>query len=373
MKSLLNSRVAIAVLVLVLAVVALLRSVLYVVDERQLAVILQFGKPVRSIEAPGLYVKIPFIQEVRRFPSTLQVWTSSEDIVDLPTADGKKVEVAAWAVWQIRDPLKFVQALRTVSNGQLAVKDRVRAAIRDEITSYDLAEVVRSTDRELTYSFRFELPDLEGDKTPETTDRLDDPAGSNVSDSVSEPTQPIPVSPQPAQPGAEQSVQYGRQKIVTMITESVRARLEGREEGEIDRGITLVDVGLSNIGFVPTVREAAFERLRAFMDSIASGYTSSGEQRKQEIINLTNAEVEEILGKGEQQSSVIRGEAEATIIKRFAAAIEKTDDFYTFLKTLEVYEKSLSGGTEMIMTTDNELLRLLRSNDSSMARTEKEQ
>ena len=149
-----------------------------------------------------------------------------------------------------------------------------------------------------------------------------------------------------------------------MITESVRARLEGREEGEIDRGITLVDVGLSNIGFVPTVREAAFERLRAFMDSIASGYTSSGEQRKQEIINQTNAEVEEILGQGEQEARVIRGEAEAAIIKDFASAIEETDDLYKFLKTLELYEKSLTGGTDIIMTTDNELLRLLQSSDA---------
>jgi membrane protease subunit HflC len=355
---------AVALLLLLIALFPLLRSIFYVVDERHLAVILQFGKPVRSIEEPGLYAKYPFIQEVRRFPRTLQVWTSSEDIVDLPTADGKKVEVAAWAIWKIRDPLKFVQALRTVSNGQLAVKDRVRAAIRDEITSYDLAEVVRSTDRELTYSFRFELPEFEGSETLDAPQ----PTTEQSSAEADGATAAAPsVAPQPAQPGAEQSIQYGRQEIVRMITDSVRARLEGREEGEIDRGITLVDVGLSNIGFVPTVREAAFERLRAFMDSIASGYTSSGEQRKQEIINRTQAEVEEILGKGEQEARIIRGEAEAAIIKDFAAAIEETDDLYKFLKTLELYESSLTDGTDIIMTTENDLLKLLQSIDADQA------
>jgi len=356
---------AIALLLLLAALFPLLRSTFYVVDERHLAVILQFGKPVRSIEEPGLYAKYPFIQEVRRFPRTLQVWTSSEDIIDLPTADGKKVEVAAWAIWKVRDPLKFVQALRTVSNGQLAVKDRVRAAIRDEITSYDLAEVVRSTDRELTYSFRFVLPELDRNGSldpPQPSPEMNPQQANEPTTGAATPTPQ--VAPQPAQPGAEQSIQFGRQEIVRMITESVRARLEGREEGEIDRGITLVDVGLSNIGFVPTVREAAFERLRAFMDSIASGYTSSGEQRKQEIINQTNAEVEEILGQGEQEARVIRGEAEAAIIKDFASAIEETDDLYKFLKTLELYEKSLTGGTDIIMTTDNELLRLLQSSDA---------
>lgn len=327
---------ALSLLVLVLAAIVLIRSVAYVVSERELAVILQFGEPVRSIEEPGLYFKVPFIQEVRRFPSTLQLWTSDEDIVDLPTADGKKVEVAAWAVWRINDPLKFVQALRTVDNGQLAVKDRVRAAIRDEITSHQLAEVVRSTDRELTYSFRFELPDME------TADGSDE------------------AVPQPVQPGAKQQVQYGRAEIVQSITKSVRGRLEGTEQGEIDRGVKLVDVGLSNIGFVPAVREAAFERLRAFMDSIASGYTSSGEQRKQEIINRTEAEVEQILGNAEQKSNVIRGQADAEIIRNYASAIQETGDFYQFIKKLELYESSLSDRTRLILTTDSSLLRLLR-------------
>ena len=89
----------------------------------------------------GLYFKLPFIQEVRRFPKTLQLWTSDEDITDLPAADGKKVEVRAWAIWKITDPRQFVKVLRTVDQGQAAVKDRVRAAIRDEITSNNLAEV----------------------------------------------------------------------------------------------------------------------------------------------------------------------------------------------------------------------------------------
>ena len=157
------------------------------VDERELAVILQFGRPVKSIEEPGLYFKVPFVQEVRRLPKTLQFWQSVEDIVDLPTADGKKIEVAAWTLWKIRDPLKFVQALRTVDNGELAVRDRVRAAIRDEITGHNLAEVVRSTSRDLTYSFRFELPEmkLSGDDAE---------------------------APGPVQPGANERIELGREE-----------------------------------------------------------------------------------------------------------------------------------------------------------------
>lgn len=335
-------------LVTVLLGLLLARSSMFVVDERELAVILQFGKPVRSIDEPGLYFKLPFVQEVRRLPRTLQFWRTSEDIVDLPTADGKKIEVAAWALWRIKDPLKFVQALRTVENGQLAVKDRVRAAVRDEVTSHNLAEVVRSSSRELTYSFRFELPDLDGTSSLNTT------SPGNAAETE------LNTNPVPVQPGAKEEIRIGREEILSQIKVSVRKRLEGQEEGEIDRGIELVDVGVSNIGFVPAVREAAFERLKAFMDSIASGYVNAGEQRKQEILNRTAAEVEEILGEGEERSNIIRGDADAEIIENYAAAITETGDLYNFLKQLEVYQNALPGKTRLILTTDSELFRLLK-------------
>src|SRR5690606_28777296 len=85
-----------AVLLLIVAIIAA-NACLYVVDEREQAVILRFGAPVASRTEPGLYVKAPFIEEVRRLPKTLRFWSSGQDVLkDLPTADGKKIEVSAW-------------------------------------------------------------------------------------------------------------------------------------------------------------------------------------------------------------------------------------------------------------------------------------
>ena len=71
-----NRRQWIAVLIGVLLIlsVPLSRSVCYTVSERELAVLLQFGQPVASRTEPGLYFKLPMIQEVLRLPKTLQVW-----------------------------------------------------------------------------------------------------------------------------------------------------------------------------------------------------------------------------------------------------------------------------------------------------------
>ena len=63
----------------VIVVVALFASLcLYVVDEREQAVVLQFGNPVAARTNPGLYFKIPLIQSVRYLPKTFQFWGGSQ-------------------------------------------------------------------------------------------------------------------------------------------------------------------------------------------------------------------------------------------------------------------------------------------------------
>lgn len=331
--------------------VAVLLSSMFTINERELGVVLEFGKPVRSITEPGLYFKIPLIQNVRRLPRTRQFWANSPSdlLVDLPTKDGKKIEVSVWAVWRITDPQQFVTVMRTVDNAEQQVRARVRAGVRDGITSYDLSEVVRSTDRDLTYSFG--LDDL-----PESEDGDSSEMASDL-----------------AQVGEQANIRYGREMIMEKIRANIESQLmdKGTVEGSaaVARGIELVDVGVSNIGFVQSVRLAAFERLKAFMEAIAARYHNEGEQKKQEIINQTKAEVEKIIGEGEEQSKRLRGEVEAEIIESYATAIRETGDFYNFQRTLEVYEAALGKGTRLILTTDSDLFRMLKSvGDSAAAR-----
>jgi modulator of FtsH protease HflC len=319
-------------------------TILYTVSERELAVVLQFGNPVTKRVEPGIYFKMPFIQEVRRLPKTLQYWQTSEPVVDLLTADGEKIEVTAWAIWRITDPQTFVQVLRTVDNAEIAqVKVKVRAAIRDVITSHTLTDVIRNSDRELTYTFVSVLPDK---KQPDA-----------------DPALPNPALPKP---DAKQKP-IGRTKILAMIRQRVEQSLRESANGDsTDRGIELVDLGISSISFVPMVRQAAFEKQKAFMESIAARHLNEGQRLKQEILNATLREVEKILGDGEEKSTVTRGEVDAENIKRYATAIEATGDFYKFLRTLEVYEKSLHENTRLIMTTNSELFRLLKEVEQSI-------
>jgi len=334
-----------------LLVVLLGQSVLYTVNERELAVLLQFGEPVASRTKPGLYFKLPLVHEVMRLPKTLQVWHGTgpaEKLVDVPTKDGKKIEVTVWAVWKITDPAQFVRTLREVKNAESRVKEFVRSTARDTITTNDLAEIVRSTDRKMTYTLG--LP-------PEIVAQAAGTGKKNVGADQDQAILDFVVPPE-----AKVSISRGRLKITDQIRNDAQRDLA--EDGQVKgrgRGIELVDVGLSRIEFVPQVREAAFDRAISLMEAIAVKAISEGEQRKKEIINKAGADSQKIEGEGKQEANILTGRVDAEIIDAFAKAIRETGEFYNFTRTLEIYKEVLKGDTRLILTTDSDLLRLIKT------------
>ncbi|HUT90647.1 MAG TPA: protease modulator HflC [Thermoguttaceae bacterium] len=354
--------VAIAVLLLAFP---LGRSIMFTVNERELAVVLRFGEPIVDYTEPGLKFKMPLIDEVRRLPKTHQFWigTGTEILVDVTTADLKKIEVTSWAIWRITDPKQFVKFLRTTETAESRVKDIVRNGIRYAIRSYNLAEVVRSTERELTYTFQVESP--ERSKT----------AGEPGPDGHREERRTSGISGL-RQPGADEPIEVGRKRIVEEVKNAVEKRLRGdapkkagktEEAGKTEnadqavRGIELVDVGVAKIDFVDIVRDAAFQRLIAFMESIAQKNEADGERAKTEILNQTDAEVQQIEGEGKGEANKIQGEADAQIIQMYADAIRQTGEFYGFVRTLEAYKKAVGSNTRLILTTDSDMFKMLKT------------
>lgn len=322
----------------------LLQFVAFVVDKRELAVVMRFGEPVRARTEPGLYFKLPFIESVRMLPSTLQFWGDyeHEKLPDLPTKDNKKIEIIPWAVWKITDPIAFVKSMRTMQNAEKRVAQFSRGAMRDVITTYDLEDFVRSTDREMKMAqLEFDESELELLKETLETDELT-PAAPKTSGIV------------------------GRRKILDQINKEARdslaANAGANESGETgNRGIELVNVGISHIDFVDSVRTSTFLRWISERQTISTRNEKVGEQQSKEIINKTNAEIEEIQGDGQRIASETRGKADAEVIKRYADAIAEVGEFYTFVRTLEAYEKSITSDTELILTTDNDFLKQLQN------------
>jgi len=328
---------------------------MFVIDPREQAVVLQFGEPVRTCEDPGLYFIIPFIQKVRRLPRTHQFWTMAggKILEDVQTSDGKKIEITPWAIWKITDPEIFIEKLQTVSAGAKRVRTYVAGRMQNKITANKLAEVVRDdTERKMQYPLLGDLLKSMEEASDQDEKNEGQPATSEEEASGESILSQIEI----------EEIIIGRRKLVDEIEEIIRSELaQADESGQVGRGIELVDVGIARIEFVPLVQEAAFQRQIAFREAIASWYNNRGEQLKQEILNQTNAEVQKIEGEGQEQSNVIKGDVEAEVIRNYAEAIEETGEFYSFIRTLEAYKLAVGSNTRLVLTTDSDMFGLLKT------------
>lgn len=131
--------IGIAVVVLVAAVI-FARQWFFVVDERNQAILLQFGEPVATIQESGLTTKVPFIQNVIYFER--RVLSSDALPQEYLTRDKKRLVVDHVTRWRIADPLTFYKAVRTESGARARLDDIVFSELRRELATVDFAQVI---------------------------------------------------------------------------------------------------------------------------------------------------------------------------------------------------------------------------------------
>jgi membrane protease subunit HflC len=138
-------------LVALIAVVVLLfllgASPFFIVDVTQTAIVVQLGKPVRNVTEAGLYLKMPFIQEVTYFDKRLLDYDSSAQ--DVITQDKKTILIDNFAKWRIVDPLKVYQAFQSQRGALQRLHDIIYSELRVELGRHDLSEIVSKTRAEI--------------------------------------------------------------------------------------------------------------------------------------------------------------------------------------------------------------------------------
>lgn len=114
----------------------------YTVDQRERAVLFQFGEIVRGDVAPGLHLKLPFAQSVRRFDGRLK--TLEDSNAHLLTNDQKDLQVVYYAKWKIADPAAYYRA--TNGGQDLVARDRLKTmlerGLRDAFAARSVAQLV---------------------------------------------------------------------------------------------------------------------------------------------------------------------------------------------------------------------------------------
>ena len=122
-------------------------STMIVVDETEQIVILQFGKPVRTIKDPGLNFKLPApIQISSSFEKRLLEYDVPPE--EILSRDKKSLIIDNYVRWRITDPLLFLQTVRAVPTAKTRLDDIVYSELRQELGTHDMVEIITET-REL--------------------------------------------------------------------------------------------------------------------------------------------------------------------------------------------------------------------------------
>jgi membrane protease subunit HflC len=310
-----KGKIIIFIILLVLIIIVIAQSA-FIVKETEQVVITQFGKPVgEAIMKPGLKFKTPFIQKANYFEKRFLEWDGDPNQV--PTKDKKFIFVDSYARWQITDPLQFFKRLTNERGAQSRLDDILDGETRDYIANHNIEEAVRTSNRK-----------------PISSGTISEIMGDSLA-----------------------NISVGREKIQNMIVESASKQTK-------DLGIVILDFRFKRINYVEEVREQVYERMKSERYRIADKFRSEGQGEASRINGEKERELKTIQSEAFRQAEEIKGKADGQATAIYAAAYDRSlssRDLYSFVKSMETFERTFDNQTFIILSTDNELYKYLKS------------
>ncbi|HLF34986.1 MAG TPA: protease modulator HflC [Cyclobacteriaceae bacterium] len=306
----------ILIVVVAVAFLIILNGSAFIVQEKDQVVVTQFGRPVgKAITEPGMYFKIPFIQMANYFEKRYMEWNGDPNQV--PTKDKKFIFVDTYARWQITDPLQFFKRLTNERGAQSRIDDILDGDTRNFIANNNIEEAVRTSNR-----------------TPVASDT------ELISDSLA-------------------VIYVGRDKIQKMILESANKQTS-------DLGIVILDFRFKRINYVQEVQDQVYERMKSERFRIADKFRSEGQGEASRINGEKERELKNIQSGAFRDAEQIKGRADAAAAAIYAQAYNQSvqsRNLYSFLKSMETFEKTFDGKTSVFLSTDSDLYQYLKEMD----------
>lgn len=295
---------------LVLLGIVVIYDGFFILEEGSQAVITQFGAPVGTpTTSAGLHLKAPFIQQVNLFDKKIHIWDGDPN--QIPTRDKTYVYLDVTARWRIADALKYMQAVKTETRAQSMLDDIIDGTVRDTVNKNDLIEIVRSSDW--------------SEETMTDTSK-----------------------------SSSDAPKRGRDVITDYI-------LETAAKATTQYGIELIDVMFKRVNYIESVRIKVYDRMISERKRIAAEKRSTGEGQKAEILGTVDRELKVITSTAQRDSIGIKGKADAEATKIFGEAYSQDPEFYAFTKTLDSYEDIIGDKTSLVLSSDSDIFRYLKS------------
>ena len=256
--------------------------------EWEQGIILQFGKPVRTITEPGLYFKVPFVQDFVAFDKRILVSDARPE--EYITLDKKRLIVDAVSRWEVADPLVFYRTVRTYVGAAGRLNETILGRLRQEVASHNFKSFIRKE----------------------------------------------------------------RENIMATVTNETAESVKGY-------GIVVVDVRIKRVDLPNEVQNSVFKRMQAERQRIAQRYRAEGEGKANEIRAKAEKEKEVILAEAYRKSETLKGAGDAEASAIYAKAFGKDEEFYSFLRHLQLYENVLGKDSTVLLRPDSNLLKYLEA------------
>jgi membrane protease subunit HflC len=255
------------------------------------------------------------VQEIRRFEKRLLVWDGDPNQV--PTKGREFIWVDTTARWRIADAKKFLENVASEEGAQSRLNDILDSVVRDQVSSSELVELVRSAS--------WEVPE--------------DVALKEI--------------PKEREEELKREIARGREEITrTILTEAQKIIPQ--------YGIELVDVRIKRLDYVESVREKVYERMISERKRIAAQFRSEGEGRSAEILGTMEKELRQIRSTAYREVQEVQGRADAEATQIYGQAYNKNPEFYAFLRTLESYKEKANMNSVLILTTDSDFYQYIK-------------
>ena len=367
------------IILLALIVVYLLVNMASVITyPNEYKVIKTMGKISRVTTEPGFSLRIPLIQSETTISKARQLYDIAP--TEIYTSDKKKMEVDAYIIWRVTDPVKFTQTLNSsTTSAESKISAMVYGALKATVSSTSQEELIASRDAAL--------------------DKSDDENGLNdleVQDITSEDLQNGAADEQSgeaadgqagAQTGKAADGQSGNQsgetvdgmkvidenvdgmKVIDENTRVISLSTKILEQLNKDYdpeqyGFEVQMVKIKKLDLPDENKDAVYNRMITERKNIAAAYRAQGESEAQKIRNTTDRETAVMISEAKAKADQLEAEGEAEYMRILSDAYNDPDkaDYYLFVRQLDAAKKSLeNGNTTLFLDSDSPLASIFET------------
>lgn len=323
----------------------------------QYKVIKTMGKISRVTTEPGFSFRIPLLQSETTISKARQLYDIAP--TEIYTSDKKKMEVDAYIIWRVTDPVKFTQTLNSsTASAESKISAMVYGSLKATVSSTSQEELIASRDAAL-------------DKAEED-DALDVEVQDITSEDLKEDTEASSGAGSTGAAGTETTGTESKEQSketedgMTVIDENTRViSLSNKILEQLNKdydpeqyGIEIQMVKIKKLDLPDENKDAVYNRMITERKNIAAAYKAQGESEAQKIRNTTDRETAVMLSEAEATADRLEAEGEAEYMRILSDAYNDPDkaEYYLFVRQLDAAKKSLeNGNTTLFLDSDSPL------------------